>query len=430
MTAMTPEAMRARLVQRLEENRGLAPRVADWAVDAWSYALGVDLSRTSDRVNTGDRPIIDASSRIQRSQPAPLPEIARESASSAEGTRSSQIGGNGRAPRARVGKGVMIAAAVVLVGCALGIVRHNSLFPDPFGGSAGSGSGQTGGGGPKPGPSDSTDRAGTKTGPADDHAGGGGKTGGDGKTDTTDTKSGGETKGGGTGRASVFGKGSQTAKRGATNATSGGAQVAQDDPSRGGKDSGASGSATGNEKEAQTDTHDTTPSVPSKHPLADVSRISVRIDQSISSESATVGQTVPATVAEAVLVKGEQVIARGAPATLRVVNVIRAGHWKGVPQVDFALVRVVAKRGPVVVRSATQNFNGKSRGKDTVKKTGIGAAVGSAIGGIFHKGKGAVEGAAVGAGAAVGYQALTNAEVTVPAETLMTFRLKAPGDFE
>jgi hypothetical protein len=41
-----------------------------------------------------------------------------------------------------------------------------------------------------------------------------------------------------------------------------------------------------------------------------------------------------------------------------------------------------------------------------------------------------VEGAAVGAGAAVGYQALTNAEVTVPAETLMTFRLKAPGDFE
>ncbi len=29
-TAMTPEAMRARLVQRLEDNRGLAPEVADW----------------------------------------------------------------------------------------------------------------------------------------------------------------------------------------------------------------------------------------------------------------------------------------------------------------------------------------------------------------------------------------------------------------
>ena len=49
-TAMTPEAMRARLVQRLEDNRGLAPEIADYAVDTWSYALGVGLGRSSDRV--------------------------------------------------------------------------------------------------------------------------------------------------------------------------------------------------------------------------------------------------------------------------------------------------------------------------------------------------------------------------------------------
>ena len=48
--AMTPEAMRARLVQRLQDHRGLAPDVADWAVDAWSYALGVGLGRSSDRL--------------------------------------------------------------------------------------------------------------------------------------------------------------------------------------------------------------------------------------------------------------------------------------------------------------------------------------------------------------------------------------------
>jgi len=42
-TAMTPEAMRARLVQRLEDNRGLAPEIANYAVDTWSYALGVGL---------------------------------------------------------------------------------------------------------------------------------------------------------------------------------------------------------------------------------------------------------------------------------------------------------------------------------------------------------------------------------------------------
>src|ERR1700760_4437522 len=41
--AMTPEAMRARLEQRLQDHRGLAPEVAAWAVDTWSYALGVPL---------------------------------------------------------------------------------------------------------------------------------------------------------------------------------------------------------------------------------------------------------------------------------------------------------------------------------------------------------------------------------------------------
>jgi hypothetical protein len=53
---MTPEAMRARLVQRLEDNRGLAPEIANYAVDTWSYALGVGLGRSSDRVQ--DVPVV------------------------------------------------------------------------------------------------------------------------------------------------------------------------------------------------------------------------------------------------------------------------------------------------------------------------------------------------------------------------------------
>ncbi len=50
-TAMTPEAMHARLVQRLEDNRGLAPEIATYAVDTWSYALGVGLGRSSERIS-------------------------------------------------------------------------------------------------------------------------------------------------------------------------------------------------------------------------------------------------------------------------------------------------------------------------------------------------------------------------------------------
>ena len=51
-SAMTPEAMRARLVQRLEDHRGLAPEVSAWAVDTWSYALGIGLGRRSDRLDS------------------------------------------------------------------------------------------------------------------------------------------------------------------------------------------------------------------------------------------------------------------------------------------------------------------------------------------------------------------------------------------
>src|SRR5882757_7155294 len=51
-TAMTPEAMRARLVQRLEDHRGLNPDVAAWAVDTWSYALGIGLGRRSERLDS------------------------------------------------------------------------------------------------------------------------------------------------------------------------------------------------------------------------------------------------------------------------------------------------------------------------------------------------------------------------------------------
>jgi hypothetical protein len=53
-SAMTPDAMRARMVKRLEDNRGQAPNVAEWAVDTWSYALGIGLARRSDRMELRD----------------------------------------------------------------------------------------------------------------------------------------------------------------------------------------------------------------------------------------------------------------------------------------------------------------------------------------------------------------------------------------
>src|ERR1700736_6535704 len=82
-TAMTPEAMRARLVQRLEDNRGLAPEIANYAVDTWSYALGVGLGRSSARVQDVPVPYVNgyatgapADERGAADRPGSLPAAA------------------------------------------------------------------------------------------------------------------------------------------------------------------------------------------------------------------------------------------------------------------------------------------------------------------------------------------------------------------
>ncbi len=73
-SAMTPEAMRARLVQRLEDHRGLAPEVSAWAVDTWSYALGIGLGRRSDRLDSvvidggGEKGAGDAQEKLSKEE--------------------------------------------------------------------------------------------------------------------------------------------------------------------------------------------------------------------------------------------------------------------------------------------------------------------------------------------------------------------------
>jgi hypothetical protein len=131
-TAMTPEAMRARLVQRLEDNRGLAPEIANYAVDTWSYALGVGLGRSSDRVqdlpianSNGIVPVVAsaaeraAADRPAGSQPAfapvvvPAPIVAPPAAVVPAGALSKQN-------KAMVGGVGLLAIAAV----AFGLLHH------------------------------------------------------------------------------------------------------------------------------------------------------------------------------------------------------------------------------------------------------------------------------------------------------------------
>jgi hypothetical protein len=68
---------------------------------------------------------------------------------------------------------------------------------------------------------------------------------------------------------------------------------------------------------------------------------------------------------------------------------------------------------------------GSLRAKTGAAVVGGAAAVGGAIGGIFHKKKGAAEGAVAGAGAGAAAEESTRGEVTIPSETRIEFHLRA-----
>lgn len=127
-TAMTPEAMRARLVKRLEENRGLKPEVAGWAVDAWSDALGVALARHSDRVQgivppSGDAAEAMTSGGSSRTSAGPP-------ASAAAGAAGETAKGRSIAQMSAAKKlGVGAAAALILVAAALAVMRNRPAPP-------------------------------------------------------------------------------------------------------------------------------------------------------------------------------------------------------------------------------------------------------------------------------------------------------------
>jgi hypothetical protein len=132
-TAMTPEAMRARLVQRLEDNRGLAPEIANYAVETWSYALGVGLGRSSDRVQdvpaavpNGFAPVASAAERAAADRPAGSASAGAVSAQPAAVKTGAPIGALTNQNKAIIGGAGLLA--VVAVAFAL---LHHPQPPTP-----------------------------------------------------------------------------------------------------------------------------------------------------------------------------------------------------------------------------------------------------------------------------------------------------------
>jgi hypothetical protein len=157
------------------------------------------------------------------------------------------------------------------------------------------------------------------------------------------------------------------------------------------------------------------------------SKMVIRMIDGISSEKNKIGDTFVATLDEAVLVNGVEVIPRNTDIRGRIANINDAGRVAGSAQLGLELTQVVVNGIPYSVTTSEYQEVGEARGEQTAKRVGGGAAVGAIIGAIAGGKKGAAIGAGVGGGGATAVQVMTKGEkLNIPSETRLEFTLRAP----
>jgi len=152
--------------------------------------------------------------------------------------------------------------------------------------------------------------------------------------------------------------------------------------------------------------------------------ILVVLDQSLSTKTAQAGQHFDASVSQPVEVEGKVVIPKGARAQGVVRDAKAAGRFKGGAMLDLALTSVTVNGIAHEIETSTPTMTSTGKGKRTAGMIGGGAAAGAVIGALAGGGRGAAIGAGAGAGAGTAGAAFTgNRDITLPAETGLTFKL-------
>jgi hypothetical protein len=155
--------------------------------------------------------------------------------------------------------------------------------------------------------------------------------------------------------------------------------------------------------------------------------ISVVLDQAVGSKISTPGQAFSATVQSPISVDGKTAIPKGARASGVVKDAKPAGRFKGGAQLSLTLTSVTVKNEDYNIQTTAPSESSKGKGKRTAAIVGGGTGGGALIGGLAGGGKGALIGGLIGAAAGAGGAGLTgNRDITLPAETVLSFKLVDP----
>lgn len=155
--------------------------------------------------------------------------------------------------------------------------------------------------------------------------------------------------------------------------------------------------------------------------------ILIRMIDGVDSSKNHVGDIFHANLETDLNVNGTLVAHKGTDVYGRLAEAQKSGNFSGKSELQLELTRMVIDGHDYPVVSSDYTLQGKGQGKSTAKKVGIGAIAGTIIGAAAGGGKGAAIGAASGGAVGAGVQVLTKgAQVKVPSETVLEFRLQQP----
>ena len=155
--------------------------------------------------------------------------------------------------------------------------------------------------------------------------------------------------------------------------------------------------------------------------------ILVRMIDGVDSSKNHVGDIFHANLETDLNVNGTLVAHKGTDVYGRLAEAKKSGNFSGQSELQLELTRLVIDGHDYPVVSSDYTLQGKGQGSSTAKKVGIGAVAGTIIGAIAGGGKGAAIGAAAGGATGGAVQVMTKgAQVKVPSETVLEFRLQQP----
>jgi len=156
--------------------------------------------------------------------------------------------------------------------------------------------------------------------------------------------------------------------------------------------------------------------------------ITVRLRQAVGSKTSNQGDRFDASLASPITVQGKTAVPAGATAYGQVTQAHAAGKFKGGATLALTLTNLTVAGSTYAIQTSTSSQSSTGKGKRSAAMIGGGGAGGALIGGLAGGGKGAAIGALVGAGAGTAGATLTgnNRDISVPAESALSFKLTAP----